>query len=262
MKRVLLFLVLAHMPVNCLNVKEYVCSMFYKKTVACTPRVRVISISDNLDFKQVTDELVAAAKDTTIDGIILKIDNGGGHTGSFSVLHDIIKKVTTIKPVISLIGGYAGSCGYMIASAANYIVAHTLSDIGSIGVLWEITRLKNPKTTKDIEAEMQVEIFYCGQFKTVGFPHAKDFSDKDRAYVQHYLDEIYKQFLNSVAKNRNLDNNTSKEWAEGKMFIAPQALQLGLIDEIGTIFEVETKILQLIKQKNPTISYADSIELI
>ncbi len=244
-------------------VPKYVLNMFAKKTIAATvPTVRSIYLPDNLDFKQVIKDIVAAAKDPEIAGIILFIDNNGGSTGSYSVLHDIIKKITDIKPIVSLIGSAALSGGYWASSAADYIIAHNCSDIGSIGVYYSVTKLKNAKQVKDIEAELEVELFFAGEFKAYWHEYGKDLSEKQRTYIQSHVDTIYKKFLDIVVENRRLDLSNSKEWAEGKSFIAQQALSLGLIDEIGTIFEAEKKMLELIKLKNPTILYADDITLV
>ena len=241
---------------------QYLRTIFTKKNTQVTPQVRFISLLDDLDFKQVAQDFAAAAKNPEIAGIILLINNNGGHAGSFSVLHDMIKKITVMKPVISLIASSACSGGYMIASAADYIIAHSCSDIGCIGVYNSITRYKNPKQKNHIEADMEVEIFSAGEFKTYWNEYAEDLSQRERMYVQSFVDTIYKKFLDMVAKNRNLDLATYKEWAEGKIFLAEEALSLGLIDEIGTIFQAETKMLELIKLKNPTMVYAGDITLV
>ena len=105
-------------------------------------------------------------------------------------------------------------------------------------------------------------MFTAGEFKGYAFEYTKNLSEKERNYAQSYIDGIYKKFLDLVAKDRNLDLACSKEWAEGIVFLGEEALSLGLIDAIGTIFEAEKKILELIKFKNPTVLYADDISLI
>ena len=245
------------------SMSKYVLNIFAKKTVTATvPKVRSLYLADNLDFKQVIKDLVAAGKDPEIAGIILFIDNNGGDTGSFSVLHDLIKKIADMKPMVSLIGSSALSGGYWVSTAADYLIAHSCSDIGSIGVYSSVTKLKKPKQIVDVEAEMEVELFIAGEFKALWHQYGKDLSEKQRTYIQSHVDTIYKKFLDIVVENRRLDLSNSKEWAEGKCFIAEQALSLGLIDEIGTVFEAEKKILELIKLKNPTVVYADDITLI
>ena len=250
-------------PLCSAYVPKYVLNIFGKKTVAATvPKVRSLYLPDTLDFKQVIKDLIAAGKDSDIAGIILFIDNNGGDSGSFSVLHDLIKKIADIKPIVGLIGSSALSGGYWVSTAADYLIAHSCSDIGSIGVYSSITKLKKPKQIVDVEAEMEVEVFIAGEFKALWHQYGKDLSEKQKAYMQSEIDMIYKKFLETVAKNRKLDPSSYKEWAEGKCFIAEQALSLGLIDEIGTIFEAEKKILELIRLKNPTMVYADDITLV
>lgn len=221
-------------------------------------KIEVILLANPINFQQASLSLIAAAKNNQISGVIIIIDSGGGSTGSFSVLHDLIKKVSTIKPVIALVAGCACSGGYMIASAANYIFAHSFSDIGNIGVMMEIPKYQDAKITGYVEAKMNVELFTSGKFKALFNPY-KALSDEDRAYIQKTLENDYQHFIALVAKNRNLNQDEYEKWADAKSFSAPEALQLGLIDEIGTIFEVESKMLELVRERNPGCLFDDEI---
>jgi len=219
----------------------------------------VITIGDAFNFKEIYSNLIKAGKDKTIDGIILEVDSFGGSVGAFSVIHDTIKRITLMKPIISLIGGAALSCGYQIASASNYIIAHNASYIGSIGVYTTIEKYKNTKLNAGIKTDLHTEIFKAGKYKAIENPHTKELSDDEKAYVQKGINITYDIFLKTVAINRNINIEESDLWAEGKQFEAPQALKLKLIDEIGTIFEAEEKIFKLIKEKNPNTNFAEEI---
>lgn len=225
------------------------------------PKVAIIEITDSSDFKKTNLSLIDAAKNNTISGIILIIDSGGGSIGPYSVLHDLIKKITTTKPIIALILGDALSGGYLIASATNYIIAHNGSGIGSIGIFCEIRRYKETtQKTNEIEAQMTIEVFKAGKFKTIYHPYEKDLSDAEKNYIKEGLDKAYQTMKKIIASNRNLDLEHSTEWAEGKIFFAAEALELGLIDEIGTCFDAENKIIELISQRKPLNRFATEIE--
>jgi protease-4 len=170
--------------------------------------------------------------------------------------------VTTIKPVVSLIAGSALSCGYLIASASDYIIAPSCGDIGNIGVLQMIQRFENPKIASDIVAGLDMKVFQAGEFKTLTNPYSKKLSENDKKYIQDELNKVYKQFLLLVAHNRGLHVKNHKVWADGRIFIPSEAISLGLIDKIGTAFEAEEKLCELIRKKNPAQTYADSIETI
>ena len=119
----------------------------------------VISIPYEPDLDQIASSLAQAAKNNEILAILLKIDNDGGDIGCFSFIHDLIRKIRTIKPVVSIITGNACSCGYMLASATGYIIAPSGSDIGCIGTILEIEKFSNPKQTGDVEATLEWNYF-------------------------------------------------------------------------------------------------------
>lgn len=228
------------------------------ETQLIKPGMGVIYINPQVDFKQVMSSLVQATKNKEIFGILLIVDCNGGDMGAFSALHDLIKKITEIKPVVSLVIGSALSAGYLAIAATDYIVAQMLSGLGCIGVITEIQKYKEVTLKGNLEADLDVEIIYDGEFKAIWHPYKK-LSDKERKYVQEYNTKYYQIFLKIVAQDRKLSLADFAEWAEGKLFIADEALQLGLIDEIGTIFEAESKMLELIHKKNPDIRFDTEI---
>ena len=264
MKKIVLLFVALQAPLYSFNVQDYLPKIFQPKeiTKAITPKIAILPIDKVVDFKKVTANLVAASKNKEILGIVLVINNYGGQVGAYSVLHDVIKKISQTKPIISLIEQGAYSAGYLIASASNYIIAYSISDVGNIGVILEVTRYKNPKLKTDVLADMNVELLQAGDFKTVLHHYGKELLSSERDYVQDLIDQTYHQVLEKVATNRNLDLTAYKEWAEGKVFIAPEALKLGLIDEIGTIFDVQKKMFDFITKKNPAIVYSEDIDFI
>lgn len=225
-----------------------------------TPQVLVQELIDPINFKYVMTNLVTYAKDDSVQGIILIIDSPGGSTSQFSALHDLIKKVASIKPVVAFISNSAQSCGYLVASAADYIIAPSCSEIGAIGIFLEVARYKDPKVkNNEINAALDLSVFKVGKYKTVQHPHADQLSDEDREYLNDLTAKVYSQFITHVAHNRNLDISTSSEWAEGRVFIGHHAVEAGLIDQIGTYFDAEAKIVELIRAKNPVKQYTDTI---
>lgn len=269
MKKIITILIFTGITTNVFGM-EYFKSLFQSKQVVpiqstqteatqhTKATVEVISLIDPINFQEASLNLIAAAKNNQIAGIIIIIQSGGGATSSFSVLHDLIKKISTIKPVVALVAGVACSCGYMIASAADYIFAHSFSELGSIGVMIELQKWKDTRIKVNVDAKMDPELFTAGKFKAI-FNVYKTLSEEDRAYIQKIIEVEYQQFITLVAENRNLNRNEHEQWAEAKIFTAPEALELGLIDKIGTIFDAEAKILELIQQRNPDYLFANEI---
>lgn len=228
--------------------------------VKIKPKVAVFYVDDNIDFKLMVANLVIAAKDSSISGILLVINNNGGHMGAYATIYDTLKKIKSLKPIVGLINGSAYSAGYMIACAADYIIAHSFSNIGSIGVRFDIQKYKNPKLKGSLEADVTFDILRAGQYKTITDPTAPELTPEEREYLIANLNIIYKKFIELVANDRNINAEEHATWADAKLFIADEAKELGLIDEIGTIFEAEQKLIELIKARNTDTTWDNGIE--
>lgn len=248
---------------------NYIKSIFYKSTITTTektephvttvkPLIANIFINNEIVFTQTMNDLQNAANNPAVHGILLLIDNYGGSTGNYSALHDMVKKVATFKPVVGLIIGNAFSGGYWVASACDYLICPSCSELGSIGSLYEITKYKDPKMTGNLEALLEVDVVTAGEYKGLTHPH-KAWSDSHRAFIKAHTDKMYMLFAKSVAQNRKLDMQKYQEWADAKVFLSPEALELGLVDQIGTIFEAEDKLRELINARNPDIVFENDI---
>lgn len=255
------------MPLQGINM-EYIQKYFAPIEYSANPwkaQVGIIHIPYDFEFEKLINTLTQAAKNNELQGIILIIDNDGGNMGQFSALHDLIKKITTIKPVIGLVCGSACSAGYLIASATNYLFCATASDIGSIGIILEIEKYSgqrlatNPKNR--IDAKVDYEIFHGGTYKTIHNDNAP-LTEIQRTYLQNKVEESYQNFISLVAENRNLSLEKHLEWADAKTFLGSEAIKIGLVDEIGTILDAEAKVLELIKQKNPDTIFDAILETV
>lgn len=229
------------------------------------PKIGIVQIPCDLEFQKIMKTLTLAAKDNQLHGLILIIDNDGGDIGQFSALHDLIKKITTIKPVIGLVCGNACSCGYWIASATSYLYCSSASDIGSIGSFLEIEKYSDQRLASNekntIEAKIDYEIFTAANYKTIHNSNIP-LSEAQRAYLKNKVTNTYHHLINSVAINRNLSVDNHLDWADAKTFLGHEALKLGLVDALGTQLDAEQKVLELIKQKCPNILFDNTIETV
>lgn len=228
-----------------------------------TPRVALLEITNYVNFRELIFQLMSIQQEPSIAGVIFVIDNYGGAVGNFSVIHDMIKALSVEKPTLALIVGQALSGGYLVASATNHIIAHSMCEIGSIGVLMEITKYHNARCKDDaLHADMDKEILSAGEYKTLTHPFSQALNPKQRNYMNTNLERLYGQFKQLVANNRNLELDQSHVWAEGKIFDATTALNLGLIDAVGTIFTSKKIILDLIQSKDQKYAHAQTIDLL
>lgn len=252
-----------------ISAMDYVKRIFVKEAahLVCERKVgvRLLCIGENLDVGNFSGTLFDAAEDNNVQGIILMINNYGGGLGVFSMLHDTLRQIREEKkkPVVALIVGNAFSCGYLLASAADYVIAHSMSELGNIGAINITAVLENIKRkTNDVECDVTMELFSAGKFKGVGGDMYTSLTQEERNYLQERADNGYKLFRNLVACNRGINPDEYEMWAEGKTFYAKQALELGLIDMIGTYFDAEKKIIELVSEYNPEISFADTIQIV
>jgi protease-4 len=228
-------------------------------------KVGIIHIPDNINFPQLIKTLTEAAKNKELQGLILLIDNNGGDVGQFSTVHDLIKKITTIKPIVGLVCGSAYSCGYMIASATNYLMCSEGSNIGSIGAIIELQKFKDlhlaANPNNHWNATVDVEIWTGGTYKGMSNTNLA-LTETQRNYLKEFVEKTYQYFINLVARNRNLSIDNHLDWADAKIFMGHEALKLGLVDEIGTLLDAEQKILELIKQKTSDTVFDNTIETV
>jgi protease-4 len=127
-------------------------------------------------------------------------------------------------------GELAASGGYYIAAASDYILANAQTTTGSIGVLSIIPVVDGLLDRVGVD----IEIVRSGPLKGSG-SGLKPLGDVERAVIQQLVDGAYDQFVGIVAEGRHLDPQRVRELADGRVYSGSQALQLGLIDQIGDL---------------------------
>jgi protease-4 len=157
----------------------------------------------------------------------------GGASGTSQTIFDELKalKKSHPKPVVVLIENICASGGYNIACAADYIIAPGSAIVGSIGA--SMPYLFNVKELLE-KFNIKYTPIKAGSYKNVTNPFV-DLSEQEKSLLQNVADDSYEQFVLEVSDNRKLSHETSKDWADGKIFTGKQAKSLGLIDEIGSL---------------------------
>ena len=183
-------------------------------------------ITDTSFYVKKIDEF---AKDDEIQALFLRIDSPGGYSGSSQIIAHELKRFRKSKPVVALIENVGASGAYQIAAAANKIIASPQSLVGSIGTIMQVPNVK------ELLASWKGRFYQVqsGSYKTAGSP-VGDMSDQDLAYLQSLADDHYDLFVKDIAEGRGLDAADHKKWADGKAFTGRQALELKLIDKLGS----------------------------
>ena len=196
-----------------------------------TPRERigVVRIEGAItDSEPVVTQLVEFRKDKGIKAIVLRIDSPGGAVAPSQEIYWEVKRAAASKTVIASMGKVAASGGYYVACAANKIVANPGTLTGSIGVIMEFLQLE--ELLKKIG--VGVEVLKTGEFKDIGSPHRK-LSEKDKELINSLIADIQRQFVEAVARGRNLPLEKVREIADGRILSGAQSKEHGLVDELG-----------------------------
>lgn len=178
----------------------------------------------------IKQQLEQAAGDNHVKAVLLEIDSpGGGITASDIIYNQIIKfKTTAKKNVVVYMQDIAASGGYYISSAADAIVAHPTTITGSIGVIMpliNVAELINRYGIKDTSIT-------SGNMKGIGSP-LKQMTPEETSILRTIIDEMYMQFVTVVSTSRHLDIEMVKKIADGRIYTGKQALENGLIDQLG-----------------------------
>lgn len=216
----------------------------YNKYIKPKTSVGLISIQGVItDSSPYIKHINGFFQDPDIKALLLKIDSPGGAAASSQAIHQeiLLLKKDFHKPVIVLVENTCASGGYYIAAAADYIIAPGTSLIGSIGAY-----LPYYFHFKEFIEQFKISStsVKAGTYKSLGDPFVPA-TPQGIALLQGVLDDTYQQFASDIAATRNLSMNTIAVWADGKVFSGRQALQLGLIDELGSWYAA----IKVIKEK-------------
>lgn len=198
----------------------------------------------------VKQQLEQAAADTHVKAVLLEVDSpGGGITASDIIYNSIMKfKTVTKKKVVVYMQDIAASGGYYVSSAADAIIAHPTTITGSIGVIMpliNVTELINRYGIKDSSIT-------SGDMKGIGSP-LKPMTPEENAVLKNIIDEMYMQFVNVVSTGRKLDIETVKKIADGRIYTGKQALEKGLVDQLGYMEDAISSVKKLAGLTEATI---------
>jgi protease-4 len=176
------------------------------------------TIRDLTDFRQ----------DQRIRAIVLRIDSPGGAVGASQEIYEEVKRTDAVKPVVASLGSVAASGGYYAALGARKIVTSPGTLTGSIGV---IVKFPNLKEIFD-KIGYRSEIVKSGKLKDIGAAN-RPMTDEERALLQEIIDNVHRQFVDTVAQSRNLPREQVLKLADGRIFSGEQAVESGLADQFG-----------------------------
>jgi protease-4 len=190
---------------------------------------------------EMVDWLSDIRDDDSVKAVVLRVNSpGGSTTASDNMLRAIEGVKATGRPVVVSMGDYAASGGYYISAPADWIVAQPTTITGSIGVLGGKFNILG--TYEKIG--LSVHQFKRGALATDLGPTTA-MSEAGRAVYKGYMEEFYALFLGHVAEGRKMDVAAVHEIAQGRVWTGRQALERGLVDELGSVDVAVAKAAEL-----------------
>ena len=188
--------------------------------------------ADQTASEDIRHEIEAADADPSIKAILLQVDSGGGDPVGGEDIADALKHAT--KPTVALIADEGTSAAYWAATGAQMIFAYANSTVVDIGV----TQSYLDQTKQDEQNGLTFISLTAGKYKDAGNPDAP-LTPEEKALFQRDLNIMMQNFIDSVAQNRNLSVASVTAIADGSSMLGQMALNDGLIDKIGNIYDVE-----------------------
>ena len=194
------------------------------------------NIVDGKDAQQVAGDRFAkiiseVRKDTTIKAAVLRVNSPGGSVIASEKIKAELELLQERIPVVASYGNYAASGGYWISAGCDKIYTNATTLTGSIGVFSMI-----PDFSKTVNDKLHVNITPVNSNRHADmFSLMRPLTDVEVAYMQASVEKIYTKFTSLVAEGRDMTVERVDEIAQGRVWSGAEALDINLVDQIGTI---------------------------
>ncbi|OGF52662.1 MAG: hypothetical protein A2Z21_10155, partial [Candidatus Fraserbacteria bacterium RBG_16_55_9] len=188
----------------------------------------------------VVQEARRVLRDKRAAAVVVYVDSGGGSATASEAMAAALEKVAAVKPLVVVMGSVAGSGGYYVSTPARWIVAQPSTITGSIGVL----------NGKIVSASLLDKLLFHWELISRG-EHAafedtgKPFSEEERKIVWEGIQRVYDVFLDRVTANRKMSREAVDAIGGGRVWTGRQALERGLVDELGGVDRALAKAREL-----------------
>lgn len=235
-----------------------------EKTVTVPDRVAVINISGTIAsgaegkdslFNQangvtsgsIMKQIREAAADDSVKALVLRIDSGGGSATAAEEVGRELKrfKENTKKPIVATMGNTGASAAYWIAAcSSDKVYANATTLTGSIGVY--MPYMNTEELFKKIGITSNK--IKSGPYKDI-MSSDRPMTPEEQAILQNIVNEIYNEFVATVAAGRKMEESKVRTLADGRVYTGLQAKNLGLVDEIGDYYDALAAAGELAKIK-------------
>lgn len=182
--------------------------------------------------------LKRANTDVDVKAVVLRVDSpGGGVVASDEIYEQVLAME---KPVLISMGTLAASGGYYISAPADEIWANRHTLTGSIGVIIQFVNMEDFLDQFGVDAT----VVKSGLNKDTGSLF-RQMTEAEKTIWQAIIDESYDTFVNIIVEGRSLDEETVRTLADGRVYTGQQALEAGLIDQLGNLQDVINRAAEL-----------------
>jgi protease-4 len=213
------------------------------------PLVGTISLGDSTlnlgNANTVLRSIRRATHDPDVQGLILEMNSGGGGITDSDILYKAVQDFKSALPgraVVTLMGDMTCSGAYYVALASDHIMAHPTTMTGSIGVIFQSYNFK------ELAAKLGVQdvTVKSGSNKDLLNPF-QEVKPEQREMLQKIISAMHDRFMTLVAENRKLPKEAVAPLADGRVFLAEEAVRHRLIDSIGYNEDALVKMAELLK---------------
>ena len=192
-------------------------------------RVVRVNVSGAItEDRKMVETITDLVKDRQVAAVIVSINSPGGSVAGGESLHAAFKQVAAAKPVVAVMRGTAASAGYMIAMPAARVFAREATLTGSIGVILQTGEVSGLLGRLGVTSDALTS----GPLKDQP-SFTRPLTPAGRDYLGALVTDMYEQFVSIVAVGRRMEPDAVRKLADGRAYTGRQALQLGLVDEIG-----------------------------
>ena len=213
------------------------------------PKAKVAVIyadGDIVDGKAKESQIVAGDRfakiiseirnDSTVKAAVLRVNSPGGSVLASEKIKAELALLQERMPVVASYGNYAASGGYWISAGCDKIYSNATTLTGSIGVFSMI-----PDFSRTVEDKLHIGITSVNSNRHADmYGMMRPLTDKEIAYMQASVEKIYDRFTGIVAEGRDMEVSRVDEIAQGRVWTGAEALDIHLVDQIGTIEDAIT----------------------
>ncbi|MBR4826948.1 MAG: signal peptide peptidase SppA [Bacteroidales bacterium] len=170
-------------------------------------------------------------EDKNVKAVVLRVNSPGGSVLASEKIKAELDRLGAEKPIVASYGTYAASGGYWISNNCEKIYSDAVTLTGSIGVFGAIPEFS--KTASDV---LHVGVEVVSSSKHGGmYSGMRPFDQAEYNYVLRSIEDIYDRFTTIVAQGRDLPKERVDEIGQGRVWTGADALEIGLVDELGTL---------------------------